>query len=357
MTQRARRIWILIAAGVPEILLLVWFGLNSPAVLDWMFRRTAYRELSRPAPILADKNELTALLVGTGSPLPDKTRGGPSTLIAVGDKYYLVDTGLDTARDLILWRIPLQNIAGVFLTHFHSDHIGDLGEVRLQTWVAGRKSPLAVYGPPGVDRVVNGFNEVYALDDGYRTKHHGAAMLPPDAVALVPRPVMPGVVFEQDGLKVTAVKVKHEPANPAYGYRFDYKGRSIVISGDTAPDEDLAHLAKGADVLIHEGLNPEMVGVMHDALIAANHPRQAKIFHDIPGYHTAPVDAARIANEAHVKLLVFSHIIPMLPNRFAEKLFLRGVSDVRPDGVELGYDGKVLKLPAGSDRIDETGLD
>ena len=340
---------LLVAAG--------WIALNTSSVESWLFRRMAERELSKPAPHLADKDELSALLVGTGSPLPDKTRGGPSTLIAVGDKYYLVDTGLDTARDLMLWRIPLQNIAGVFLTHFHSDHIGDLGEVRLQTWVAGRKAPLAVYGPPGVERVVNGFNEVYALDDGYRTKHHGAAMLPPDAVAMVPKPVMPGIVFEQDGLKVTAVKVKHEPANPAYAYRFDFKGRSIVISGDTAPDEDLAHLATGADVLIHEGLNPEMVGVMHDALAAAGRPRQAKIFHDIPGYHTAPVDAARIANEAHVRLLVFSHIIPMLPNRFAEKLFLRGVSDVRPDGVELGHDGKVLKLPARTDRIDETDLD
>jgi len=357
MTQRSKRFWILVAAGIPELLVMSWFALNSAPVLDWMFRRTAFQELARPAPHLADKDELSVLLCGTGSPLPDKTRAGPCTLIAVGDKYYLVDTGLDTARDLLLWRIPLQNIAGVFLTHFHSDHIGDLGEVRLQSWVAGRKAPLAVYGPPGVERVVNGFNEVYALDDGYRTKHHGAAMLPPDIVAMVPRPVMPGVVFDQDGLKVTAVKVKHDPANPAYSYRFDFKGRGIVISGDTAPDEDLVHLANNADVLIHEGLNREMVGVMHDALVAANHPRQAKIFHDIPEYHTAPVEAARIANEAHVRLLVFSHIIPILPNRFAEKLFLRGVSDVRPDGVELGYDGKVLKLPAGTDRIDETDLD
>jgi ribonuclease Z len=152
------------------------------------------------------------------------------------------------------------------------------------------------------------------------------------------------------------VKVKHEPANPAYGYRFDFKGRSVVLSGDTAPDEDLAHLAEGADVLVHEGLSPEMVGVMHDALAAAGHPRQAQIFHDIPGYHTAPVDAARIANEAHVRLLIFSHIIPMLPNRFAEKLFLRGVSDIRPEGVELGHDGRVLKLPAGTDRIEESDL-
>jgi ribonuclease Z len=334
-----------------------WTALNTAPVESWLFRKIAFHEVARPQPVLADKDELSVLLVGTGSPLPDKARGGPSTLIAVGGKYYLVDAGLGAARDLLLWRILLQNIAGILITHFHSDHIADLGEIRLQTWVAGRKAPLPVYGPPGVERIVNGFNEVYALDDGYRTKHHGAALLPPDAVALTAHVIVPGTVLDQDGLRITAVKVKHEPANPAYGYRFDFKGRSVVLSGDTAPDEDLAHLAKGADILVHEGLSPEMVGVMHDALAAANHPRQAQIFHDIPGYHTSPVDAAKIANEAQVRLLVFSHIIPMLPNQFAEKLFLRGVSDVRPNGVRLGHDGLVLKLPAGTTRIDETDLD
>jgi ribonuclease Z len=334
----------------------VWFMLFLPPVESWLFREIAFRTVAQPAPVLAHKNELSVLLCGTGSPLPDKTRGGPCTLIAAGDKYYLVDTGLDTARDLILWRVPLQNIAGVLLTHFHSDHIGDLGEVRLQTWVAGRKTQLAVYGPPGVERVVNGFNEAYALDDGYRTKHHGAALLPPDIAAMTPHAVMPGTVLDQDGLKITAFTVHHDPATPAYGYRFDYAGRSIVVSGDTAPDENLARAAKGADVLIHEGLSPEMVAVMHDALVAGGHPRQAKIFHDIPGYHTAPVDAARIANAAQVHLLVFTHLIPILPNRFAEHLFLHGVSDVRPNGVMLGHDGDVIRLPGHSNAIETDRL-
>jgi len=333
-----------------------WFVLSLSPVEAWLFRETAFRTVAQPAPVLARKDELSALLCGTGSPLPDKTRGGPCTLIAAGNKYYLVDTGLDTARDLILWRVPLQNIAGVLLTHFHSDHIGDLGEVKLQTWVAGRKTQLAVYGPPGVERVVNGFNEAYALDDGYRTKHHGAALLPPDVAAMAPHAVMPGTVLDRDGLKITAFTVHHDPATPAYGYRFDYAGRSIVVSGDTAPDENLARAARGADVIVHEGLSPEMVAVMHDALLAVGHPRQAKIFQDIPGYHTAPVDAARIANATRVRLLVFTHLIPILPNRFAEDLFLRGVSDVRPEGVMLGHDGDVIRLPGHNSMIETDRL-
>ena len=101
-------------------------------------------------------------------------------------------------------------------------------------------------------------------------------------------------------------------------------------------------------------LSPEMVGIMHDALVAGGHPRQAKIFHDIPDYHTTPVDAARIATKYEVRALVFTHLIPMLPNRFAEELFLRGVSDVRPGGcTTLAHDGLVLTLRPDSDDIDE----
>ncbi len=257
--------------------------------------------------------------------------------------------------------MPLEKIDAILITHFHSDHIGELGELRLQTWVAGRKTPLPVYGPPGIDQVVDGFNEAYALDAGYRTKHHGAVMLPPDAAALVARPVAitagaTAPVLAANGLRITAIRVRHEPATPAYGYRFDFAGRSITVSGDTAPDEDLARAAKGSDVLVHEGLSPLMVGIMRDALLAAGKPRAAKIMHDIPGYHTAPVDAARIANEAHAKLLVFTHLLPILPNASAENLFLDGVSAVRPDGVVVGEDGMLIRLPGDSTEIDQTSV-
>ncbi len=309
-----------------------------PAVDVRLYDHFARAATAGGTPVLARDKELSVLLCGTGSPLPDKTRGGPCTLVAAGSHLFLIDAGIDSARNLLLWHVPLERIDAILLTHFHSDHIGELGEMRLQTWVAGRRKPLTVIGPPGVEQVVAGFNQAYALDSGYRTAHHGADFLPPDAASLVPVAIQvsedsTAPVLERDGLKITAIRVRHNPANPAYGYRFDFHGRSIVVSGDTAPSQNLARAAMHADVLVHEALSPELVGILHDAAVAGGRLRAAKILHDIPDYHTSPVDAARIANQAQVHLLVFTHLLPPLPNAIAERAFLRGVSDVRSEGV------------------------
>lgn len=347
-----RAAWYVIAV----LLLVVIVGtaaLQSVSVDTWLFRQAVRHVLSNGTTRLAAANELSALLVGTGTPLPDTSRAGPSTLIAAGEHLYLVDAGIDCARNLLLWRVPLDKIDGILITHLHSDHIGGLGEIRLQTWVAGRRTPLKVYGPPGIERVVAGVNETYAIDDGYRTAHHGAAMLPPSAAPLVAVPIrIPATsttasVFLVYGLAVTAIRVKHEPANPAFGYRFDFVGRSITVSGDTIYDEDLARAAMGTDVLVHEALSPELVGIMHDELLAAGRPRPAKVMHDIPGYHSTPVEAARIANLAHARLLLYTHLLPVLPNPIAVRAFLGGVDAVRPDGVKVGHDGMAVRLPAG----------
>lgn len=353
-----RRILLGIVVAVALIGIAIAAALQSVAVDTWMFRQFVRHAVAAGDAKLADADTLSVLLVGTGTPLPDVSRAGPSTMIAAGEHLFLVDTGVDSARNLQLWKVPMEKIDAILITHLHSDHIGGMADIRLQTWVAGRKTPLKVYGPPGIERVVAGFNEAYAIDDSYRTKHHGSAMLPPDGALLVAVPIVipegatTSPVFDALGLKVTAIRVKHEPANPAYGYRFDYAGRSVTVSGDTIYDEDLAHAANGTDVLVHEGLSPELVGIMHDEMLAAGRPRPAKIMHDIPGYHTAPVDAAKIANMAHARLLLFTHLLPILPNAIAVRAFLKGVTDVRPDGVRVGHDGLVVRLHKGSDALD-----
>jgi ribonuclease Z len=352
----------LIAAGAIAVLIAgACLATLSPDVDVWLYRKMATHIIDRPAPQLAQPGELSVLLCGTGSPLPDLNRASPCALVAAGDRLYVVDAGLSSVRNLMLWHIPLEKIDGVFLTHFHSDHIAELGELRLQTWGAARRTPLKVYGPPGVEDVVAGFNQAYSHDADYRTLHHGEKFLPREVVDMVAVPIpMSGAVaqvFDDGGLKVTAIKVHHDPVKPAYGYRFDFDGRSVTISGDTAYYEPLALAARGSDVLVHEAQSNELVGILGAVMAKAGRTRPAKIMHDIPDYHTTPVEAARIANLAQAKLLVFTHINPPLPNFIAERAFLRGVTDVRPNGWLMGRDGTLIRLPGHSDKIEETTVE
>lgn len=338
----------------------VWLATLSPAVDVWLYRHAAERLASKPDAVLAGPRELSVLMCGTGSPLPDLNRASACTTVAAGGRLYVVDAGLGSVRNLLLWRVPLRQVDGVLLTHFHSDHIAELGELRLQTWAAGRRTPLKVYGPPGVEDVVDGFNRAYSHDADYRTLHHGQAFLPREDANMVAVPIaMNGAtaaVLQHDGLKITAIRVHHDPVKPAYGYRFDYAGRSVVVSGDTAPYAPLAQASRNADVLVHEAQSDRLIGILGEAMAKAGRNRIAKILHDIPSYHTDPMDAARIANDAQVKLLVFSHINPPLPNGIAERAFLRGVSEVRPDGWVLAHDGLLIRLPGHSNAIEQSSL-
>jgi ribonuclease Z len=356
-----KRLALVFGVVVATLAGVVLFAAFSPSFDEWIYANMVTRLAGRPAPVLARANELSVLLCGTGTPLPNPGHAGPCALIAAGDDLYIVDSGSTSTRNLLMWQVPLANVKGVFLTHFHSDHIAELGELRLQTWVAGRRAPLKVYGPPGVEDVVEGFNRAYSHDADYRTAHHSEAFLPredADLVAvIVPMAGATAPVLETGGLTVTAIKVRHGPVNPAYGYRFDYAGRSVTISGDTSFYEPLAVAARGSDVLVHEAQSNRLVALLGEAFTAGGHPRQAKIMHDIPSYHATPVEAARIANDAHAKLLVFTHLDPPLPNWFVERAFLAGVSDVRPNGWALGRDGTLIRLPGNSDTVEQTTID
>lgn len=328
----------------------------------WLFERLAAQATARDQSALVAGDALRVAVCGTSAPLPSPERAKSCVAVFAGGGIYIVDVGPESVENLVGWGVPLDRIRGVLLTHFHSDHIGDLGELNLQTWAAGRPQPLDVYGGPGVDQVVDGFNQAYRHDQGYRTAHHTERLMPSATWGLSARPIVlsggsegphahTAVVLDDGAVRITAIEVNHEPVTPAIAYRFDYQGRSVVVSGDLKYHAPLAEAARGADLLVMEAISRPMTKALSDGAAAAGRERQAAIMHDIQDYHIDPAEAATIANAAGVKLLLFYHLLPAPDTFLTRRLFARGIDRVRSDGWQIADDGTMVTLPLGSGEV------
>jgi ribonuclease Z len=306
--------------------------------------------LQRVDSSLLDDGQLHVILCGTAAALPDPDRAGPCTAILAGGQFLLIDAGPGSWRVLDGLNLPVAKLSAVLLTHLHSDHIGELGEAIEQSWIAGRAAPLPVYGPPGTDEVVAGFAQAYRRDIGYRVAHHGAEAMPGDAAPAIADVLPPpdgttsAPVFSRDGLTVRVFRVEHAPVDVAYGYRIDWRGRSVVISGDTKKSQSVIDNARGADLLLHEALAASMTGRAVERATALGIARTARLAGDVADYHATPVQAAEVAQAAGVGRLVYTHIFPPLPNAIARRLFLAGTGAAFDGPQVLGEDGMRFDL-------------
>ena len=352
----------LITASLAAVGLTGFAAMSSPTVAKEIYDRASYERAGRTnlAPMADDA--MRVAVCGSSAPLPSADRAKACVAVFAGGKFYVVDVGPESAENLVLWGIPLSQIGGVMLTHFHSDHIGDLGELNLQTWAGGRPTPLPVYGGPGVESVVGGFNAAYRIDQGYRTTHHTARIMDPETWPMVARTVelngpptaamdRTGLVLEDGALRVTAIEVDHTPVAPAYAYRFDYRGRSVLVTGDLKSHTPLIAAAKGVDVMVSEAISFAMTQAIGAGARAGGRDRAATIMHDIEDYHIKPEQAAEIANAAGVKLLVFYHLLPAPDGWLPRRLFAQGISEARQGEWTMADDGSLYTLPIGSKEI------
>lgn len=245
------------------------------------------------------------ILLGTaGGPRPRTTRSAPAQAIVVGDTAYIVDCGDGVARQLVLAGVPLRNVRHIFITHHHSDHNADYGNLILLAWAAGLRTRVDSWGPPPLGRMTDLFFEMDAADIAARTADEKRVPLRPLVHAHELR--AGGPVMQDANVRVTAALVHHPPMIPAFAYRFDAPDRAIVISGDTTPSDRLVTLAHNADVLVHEALYD---AAAVDRLIA-NVPNASDLRRSIVSHHTTAEEAGRVAADAGVGMLVLSHFIP-----------------------------------------------
>ena len=249
-------------------------------------------------PAAAQVQGIRVTLLGTGCPPPVMNRFGPSTLVEAGDQKLLFDAGRGALQRLTQSKVRWQDVNGVFLTHLHSDHIVGFPDLWLTGWliVPGRNVPLQVWGPLGTSKMISHLKQAYEYDISIRQVNDRAA---PDGVVLLAQDISEGVVYNKGGVKVTAFEVDHAPVKPAFGYRIDYGGHSVVLSGDTRVSENLIRHAQGVDLLVHEVFVPETL------LRLGVTPDRAK---NIVAFHTTPEEAGLVFARTKPKLAVYSHI-------------------------------------------------
>jgi len=283
---------------------------------------------------------LKVILLGTGTPVPNLDRACAATLVMAGTKGFLIDSGRGVVNALVKAENP--NVEAVLLTHYHSDHFGEIGELLVTRSIQGAEKPLKIIGPAGARKTMTAILDAYSLDNAYRKAHHKEKWpgMPVDI-----QESSPGLVYNDGEVKITMFAVDHSPAEPAMAYRIDYKGQSVVVSGDTKKVEKMVEMAKGCDILVHEAVNPQLVQMTITRLRAQNNVRAAVMSEEMIEYHTPTIQVAEIARDAGVRKLVLTHLVPSIPVADqADQMFIQGMSEIYKGQIVVGRDGMVVEV-------------
>lgn len=240
-------------------------------------------------------------LLGTGSPIPDPNRAGPATLVRAGGQVFLVDCGRGVLQRAAAVGVGAAGLSALLLTHLHSDHIAELGDVLITSWVtnfAPDPPPLQIIGPPGTAEVVEATLKAFGHDIGYRIAHHTDLNAPPPIEV---HEHTDGLVWDRDGVTIRVAPTDHRPVAPTIGFRIEFDGASVVLAGDTVPCPTLDELASGADALVHTVIRKDILTQV---------PQQR--VKDVCDYHSSVQEAAATAARAGVDTLIMTHYVPAI---------------------------------------------
>ncbi|MBI5901085.1 MAG: MBL fold metallo-hydrolase [Rhodocyclales bacterium] len=284
------------------------------------------------------------ILLGTkgGPRIVSEGRKNPSTLLLLGGVPYVVDCGYGTSMQLQRAGVPPNMLRYIFITHHHSDHNIDLGPLIYNAWAAGLKTPVEAYGPPPIKEIAKAFLDYAAYDVDIRVKDEGRVDLRELVVAH--EFDRPGLVMQNDQVRVTATRVRHPPIHHSYAFRFDTREGSVVVSGDTTYSPELIELAMGADVLVHEALY--LPGLQQ---LLQRVPNAATMREHQLASHTATEDVGRVAVAAGVKTLVLSHFVPGDDPSITDDEWTEGIRKHFSGRIIVGKD--LMVIPVRSQRL------
>lgn len=333
---------VMLVAGV----LLAY--LNRDALADRAIRQRLQHQPDRS--MLARDEHVRVLICGTGSPEVSSARAQACTLVGAGGKLFLFDAGDGAVRSLARSNVPVNQLERVFVTHFHSDHFNDLGVLINASWIWGRTRPLEVAGPVGMNRVLAGFAEAYALDEGYRSANmpHLAAKRAVAFGAPLEIDFKGGQrmvrVYDADGVTIDATLVAHDPVRPALGYVLTYRGKKVFISGHTEVSPVNMAAMRNADLAIHESYATHMVRRAIPQMRALGMNFEAQVAERTIPYHADNIALARQAQQAGVKHLLLTHQIPYPDSFVVRQMYVEGMDDQFGGTITVAEDGMILEI-------------
>ncbi len=299
---------------------------------------------------LADDGHIRVLLCGTGSPEVSAAKAQACTLVSAGGHMFLFDVGDGAMRSLEQSNVPVDRLERVFITHFHSDHFNDLGTLINAGWIWGRKTPLEVEGPVGMQAVVGGFAQSYALDESYRSANMPHLAERREVAFGKPREVSFAEgqrtvrVYNKDGVSIDATLVAHAPVKPALGYILKYRGKKIFISGDTEVSPLNVDAMRDADLAVHESYAAHMVRRAIPQMKALGMNFEAEVATRTIRYHADNIALAKQAEAAGVKHLLLTHLIPYPDSFVVRRMYTEGMADHYKGKLTVGHDGMVIVL-------------
>ena len=292
------------------------------------------RALTAPSTGRSQPKSKLVLLGTAGGPTPKADRSAPASAIVIGNDIYVIDCGDGVARQMVKAGLDLGRIRDLFITHQHSDHNADYGNLLLLAWETDLHAPVNTYGPPPLKRMTELFLEMNEYDIQVRETDEGR---PPFAPLIVPHEITRGgPVMHDENVDVTAALVQHPLVKPAFAYRVDCPDRSIVFSGDTRPSEDLVELARDADILVHEVIDLHAIGQ-----VVKNEAQATRLRKHLLAAHTPMSEVGRLATQAGVKTLVLNHFVPGTP-AIPDKVWYDAVKPHFAGRVVVGHDLMVL---------------